>query len=327
MILRRQSEVFQRANQANIPVISVPRYGGDGEPLTLLRFYRIFQREKPDAIILTNTKDYWVCGLTAYLAKVPRRALRLSIVRPVKDNLKYKLIYRKFVNCVIVNSQEVEEGIRESASWLKEISIRVLYNGIDPPPLLKGRGDELRKKWGIPEDAFVFGACVNITRRKRLDLIISALANLREELPNAYAVLAGKGNALLNLEALAKDLGVNDRVYFPGYVEDVMPLYDLFDTYVISSEQESMTYVGMQALAYGCPVVATDCGGIKELLNDGECGEIVPVNDLSALQTAMLELATSETLRITYAQKGKERFEKHFTAARMGDNLEEILHS
>lgn len=332
MILKRGSEVVERAQQLGIPVITVPRFGGDLELPTLFRLYRILSAERPNAVILTKTKDYWVCGLTSWLANIPIRILRLSIVRAVKDDPKYKLIYRRFVNKVLVNSKEVEEGIRQSAQWLKAIQIHVLYNGIAVPNgdimwvnRQREKARTLRRKWGIPDDAFVFGACVNITYRKRLDLIVSALANLHDELPAAHAVLAGEGNARTALEAQAQRLGIRDRVHFPGYFQDVTPLYYLFDVYVIASQQESMTYVGMEAMAHGCPVLATDCGGIKELLDSGKSGMIVPVNELSALQDGMLKLATDPERRSRFAKSGRERFEKHFTEDKMAINLEAIL--
>jgi glycosyltransferase involved in cell wall biosynthesis len=331
MILLRGSPVVDRAVAQGLPVITVPRFGGDLEPLSLWRLYRIFGRERPDAVILTKTKDYWVCGLTSWQKGVPLRLLRLSIVRRVKDNVKYRLIYRKFVNGVIVNSRDVEQGIRESAEWTAQIPIQVLYNGIaDPrsnkvPERQKERAKELRKEWNIPEDALVFGACVNITYRKRLDLIIAALASLRSQLPGAHAVIAGEGNAREELMTQAEQLGIQDRVHFPGYLSDTGPLYHLFDLYVISSRQESMTYVGMEAMAHGCPILATDCGGIRELLDDGRCGMIVPTDDLTALRKGMVRLATNAHLRAQFARLGRERFETHFTEDKMAANLEAIL--
>jgi glycosyltransferase involved in cell wall biosynthesis len=330
LILKEGSEVSERAAKLGLPVIPVSRFGGDLELPNLFRLYRIFLRERPDVVILTHWKDYWVCGLTSWLARVPIRLLRLSILRRVQDNFKYRLIYRRFVNKVVVNSREVELSTRTSAKWLEDITIHVLYNGIAAPdPHSRGihqkRAEELRKAYGIPEDALVFGACVNFFYRKRLDLIISALADLRDELPNAHVFLAGKGEVQDDLEAQVQRLGLGDRVHFPGYFQDVAPLYCLFDVYVISSQQESMTYVGMQALALGCPVLATDCGGIRELLDNGKCGLIVPVNDLTALRDGMLTLATNPKMRSRFAQLGRERFEKYFTEERMLSNLEAIL--
>ena len=331
MLLLEGSPVVERARSTGLSVITVPRFGGDLEPLSLLRFRRIFRKERPDAVILTKTKDYWVCGLTARCAGVPRRFLRLSIVRRVKDNRKYRLIYRTFVHGAIVNSREVEEGIRSSADWTAGLDIHVLYNGIADPrdrpdwAALPAAARDLRRQWGIPPDAFVFGACVNITRRKRLDMIVSGLADLRDRLPAAHAVIAGQGAAREALMAQARQLKIAARVHFPGYLPDTGPLYHLFDLYVISSRQESMTYVGMEAMAHGCPVVATDCGGISELLDHGRCGLIVPVEDPRALRDGMDRLASNDELRARFSRRGRRRFEAHFTEEKMAANLEAIL--
>jgi glycosyltransferase involved in cell wall biosynthesis len=331
MMLLRNSPTVDRAEDIGLPVIAISRFGGDLEPSSLLRFYRIFRNERPDAVILTKTKDYWVCGLTSWAVGVPRRFLRLSIVRRVKDNRKYRLVYENFVHGVIVNSREVEEAIRTSAEWTAGLDIHVLYNGIaDPlgreaPQRLKRTAQRLRDRWHIPPDAFVFGACVNITRRKRLDLIISALADLRERLPLAHIVIAGDGEAREELMAQARRLNVPDRVHFPGHQHDTGPLYHLFDLYVIASRQEGMPHAGIEAMAHGCAVMATDCGGIGELLDGGRCGLIVPVDDAGALQAGMLRLATDDERRSRFARLGRERFLDHFTEDRMAANLEAIL--
>jgi glycosyltransferase involved in cell wall biosynthesis len=331
MILLKDSPVVERARQADLPVITVERFGGDLEPSSLLRLYRIFRDEGPDAVILTKTKDYWVCGLTAWRAGVSRRFLRFSIVRRVKDNRKYRLVYGTFVQGAIVNSREVEQAIRSSAEWTAALNIHVLYNGIaDPrsrrdPKELEETARALRRRWNIPPDAFVFGACVNITQRKRLDLIVAGLADLQDRLPRAHAVIAGDGAAREELMAQARELKVEDRIHFPGYLADTGPLYHLFDLYVISSQQESMTYVGMEAMAHRCPVLATDCGGIAELLDGGRCGLIVAVDDPKALRDGMLRLAADDELRARFARRGRERFETHFTEGKMAANLEAIL--
>lgn len=334
LLLKQNSDVARQAETLQVPYRAIPRFGGDFELPSLFRFYRIFKSIQPDTIIMTNTKDYWVCGLTAYLARVPRRILRLSIVRRVKNNLKYRLIYRLLAHRIIVNSREIEAAIRGSADWLSTISIAVLYNGLEigacsefthlaENPRRASR--ELRLQFNIPEDAFVFGTCANITYRKRIDLLIATLHGLKDQLPAAHVVIIGKGNETDNLKKMAADLQIQERVHFLGYWANVMPLYRLFDVFVLTSQQEGLPNVCIQALADACPIIATDCGGVAEILDNGACGRIIPVNDLNALNHAMIELYSNEDVRRQYSQKGWQQFQKMFTAERMIVHLEKIL--
>jgi glycosyltransferase involved in cell wall biosynthesis len=331
MLLLAGSPVVDRAQDMGLPVIAVPRFGGDLELPSLLRFHRIFRNERPDAVILTKTKEYWVCGVTSWSAGVPRRVLRLSIVRRVKDNLKYRLIYRTFVSHIIVNSREVREAIGTSAKWTADLDVHLLYNGMaDPrsvgnPEELKTTARRLRRRWSIPEKSFVFGTCASLTRRKRLDWLISALAGLRDRLPTAHVVIAGDGEAREELLDLARQLQVAERVHLFGQQRDTNPLYHLFDLSVIASRQEGMPQAGIEALAHGCPMIATDCGGISELLDGGRCGLIVPVDDPRAFQAGLLRLARDGRLRDRYARMGRQYFEACFTEDRMASDLESIL--
>ncbi|RMH68798.1 MAG: glycosyltransferase [Gemmatimonadetes bacterium] len=323
LILKAGGAVQKRATARGLSVIALERFGGDAELPALLRFYRLFRREQPDAIILTNTKDYWVCGLTSYLAGVPKRILRLSMVRRIQNNIKYKLIYTRFSTHVIVNSREVETGIRQSAAWLQSIPIEVVYNGVSRLKVSPPREQPLE----LPSNAFVIGACANITTRKRFDWVIRAVAESSPELNHAQVVLVGEGSALPDLQKLAEQLHVTNRIHFPGYTSDPHPWYHLFDLNVLPSQQEGMPTAILEAMAQGCPTLATDCGGVRELLNNGECGMIVGINDYNGFKQALIDLASQPDRLATYRKNSIERVKTHFTHTKLIEHLNRILMS
>jgi glycosyltransferase involved in cell wall biosynthesis len=312
VLLRSGGIVEERIAELGIRFIALPGFGGDANPFAIARLLRIFAREEPDATLLTNTKDYWICGLAAWLTRVPVRVLRLSIIRRVKDNLKYRLIYRTFTNHVVVNSREVEQGIRESADWLVAHPISVVYNGVDPAPI----GD---REPDAPPGAFVIGACAHVTGRKRFDWVLKSLP------AGSHFVLVGDGPDLQRLRRAAADLGIADRVHLPGFDPDPRPWYPRFDLNVLPSKTEGMPNAVLEAMAAGIPSLATDCGGVRELLDEGRCGAIVGLDDFEGFRDQLAALALDPERRKSLGAAAKSRAESVFSREQTTADLIRVL--
>jgi glycosyltransferase involved in cell wall biosynthesis len=313
MLLRSGGIVEERIAELGIRAIALPGFGGDANPFAIARLAMIFARENPDAVLLTNTKDYWIGGLAAWITRVPVRVLRLSIIRRVKDNLKYRLIYRTWVNHVVVNSREVEQGIRESAAWLAKVPITVVYNGVDPAPVA-------HRELEVPPGSPVVGACAHVTDRKRFEWVLNALPD------RAHFVLVGDGPDLPRLRNLAVELGIAERVHFPGFDPDPRPWYPFFDINVLPSQVEGMPNAVLEAMAAGVPTLATDCGGVRELLDEGRCGVIVGLEDFDGFRDQLAALAIDHEHRARLGAAAKSRastvFSRHQTTADLVEVLE-----
>lgn len=301
LFLRDEGIVHERIAELGIRAAAFPGFGGDLDPLALVRLVRAFRRERPDAVLLTNTKDYWIGGLAAWITRVPVRVLRLSIIRPVKDNLKYRLVYRTWVNRVVVNSREVADGIRESAPWLADLPIDVVYNGVDIDDTVAPHAT------GLDPGAFVVGACAHVTTRKRFDWALRALPD------GAHFLLVGDGPDLGRLRDLAEELGIADRVHFPGFDPDPRPWYPAFDLNVLPSQTEGMPNAVLEAMAAGVPTLATDCGGVRELLDEGRCGVIVDRDDFEGFRRALHALVRDAGERAELGRRARERAARVFS--------------
>jgi glycosyltransferase involved in cell wall biosynthesis len=105
--------------------------------------------------------------------------------------------------------------------------------------------------------------------------------------PNARLAICGQGPQLEMLERLAEGLGVTPRIDWRGYVSDPWTAYAGARCFVLSSQDEPFGNVVVEALASGLPVVSTDCGGPREILDNGRFGTLVPIGDAAALSAAM----------------------------------------
>jgi glycosyltransferase involved in cell wall biosynthesis len=121
---------------------------------------------------------------------------------------------------------------------------------------------------------------------KNHELLLKAFAKLESK--DVCLMIVGEGPEENNILSLARNLGIFDRLIMPGFIEDLDPFYASTDIFVLSSDMEGFGNVIVEALAFGKPVVSTDCpSGPKEILQDGKYGKLVPMNNIEALTSAI----------------------------------------
>jgi glycosyltransferase involved in cell wall biosynthesis len=177
-----------------------------------------------------------------------------------------------------------------------------------------------RQALGLADDVFVVGWAGRLAEIKRpLDLVRTIA-----ELSNAHLVLAGDGELRADVESLAVERGVSDRVTILGYVEDMGSWYGAFDAFLLTSANEGAPVVAIEALAAGVPVVATDAGGTRNVVDDGETGYLVGIGDIPALAGRLSELRDDPDLQARFGEVGSARMRERFSTARMADEIDAV---
>ena len=188
---------------------------------------------------------------------------------------------------------------------------------VGAPPGTRAR---VRTELGLAEDAFVIGWAGRLTAIKRpLDLI-----RVTAGVPEATLVLVGDGEDRPAVEALARELGITDRVRFLGYRDDLGALYSAFDVFLLTSANEGAPVVVIEALAAGVPVVATDAGGTASVVDADETGLLAPVGAVAELQTEITRLQQNNELRTSMGELGARRMRERFSVERMVDDTEQL---
>lgn len=139
-------------------------------------------------------------------------------------------------------------------------------------------------------------AAGRLSAQKNFSLLLEAFAAVADQYPEYRLVIYGKGPLEELLKAKAAELGLTDRVAFPGYVENMPQELEKAGIFVLSSDFEGMPNALMEAMALGLPCISTDCpcGGPAFLIRHGENGLLVPVGDVSAMAAALTELLESK---------------------------------
>jgi glycosyltransferase involved in cell wall biosynthesis len=165
--------------------------------------------------------------------------------------------------------------------------------------------ERLRQVLGLAEGAFVVGNVARLNPVKDHATLLRAFARVLENVGHAVLVVVGGGGLYDDLVALAKRLGISEKVRFLGDREDVKELLPGFDLFALSSTTEGYSISLVEACAAGLPVVATDVGGNSEIIRAGVNGLLVAPGDGESLAAAVVRLARDAELRDTMGQAGR----------------------
>ena len=244
-------------------------------------------REPPDALLAMN-----VLAAAAATMAIRRAHQPVRIVATLHEPLKSGRLLRRarrsypYANAVVGVSSGVATEFGKIAN-LARSRTHVIFNPVLSEYLAQKSLEPATHPW-FGQTAFpVIVAIGKLIKRKDFASLLVALARLQSWRP-ARLIVLGEGRLRQKLLSLAQRLGVAEHVDFPGFVENPYAFLTKADLFVLSSRNEALPTVLIEAMACGCPVVSTDCPfGPREILEDGRLGALVPVGDPEALAAAM----------------------------------------
>jgi glycosyltransferase involved in cell wall biosynthesis len=251
---------------------------------------------RPDALLSALTD----CNLTAILAQrfvngfkvvtSEQNTPSLSIRSQPAAGTVLKMMRRLYPKAdrIVAISQGVANDLISLLNLLHE-KVTVIYNPVVTPELFEQAKQPVSHPWFEQNQLPVILAVGRLTRQKDFPTLFRAFSLVRQVRP-AKLLILGEGEERANLERLAIELGIQNDVSMPGFFDNPFAFMAKASVFVLSSAWEGFGNVLVEALACGCPVVATDCrSGPREILDNGRYGRLVPVGDHEALAKAILE--------------------------------------
>ena len=172
----------------------------------------------------------------------------------------------------------------------------------------------------LRDDDFVIGWAGRLSEIKRPLDLVRTLASV----PESRLVIAGDGELRPGVEQLAAKLNVSDRLTILGYVDDMGAWYRTFDVFLLTSANEGAPVVAIEALAAGVPVVATDAGGTRTVVDDDETGFLTPIGDVRGLAERVTALRDDPALRERMSNEGRVRMRTRFSTDRMVEDVDAV---
>jgi glycosyltransferase involved in cell wall biosynthesis len=199
----------------------------------------------------------------------------------------------------------------------------VIHNGIDSARFRNTAKAGIRERLALRQNTRLVLAVGNLHPAKSYDVLLRAVALLEQDV---HVVIVGntKEPLLGELVALARSLGVNDRVHFLGFVADTAPLFQDANVYALSSSSEGFSISTLEALASRLPIVATRCGGPEEIVIDGETALLVTPGDSEGLAQAIDRLLIEPRTADRLCNAGLRLMGQAYDIERMVDGYESL---
>lgn len=295
----------------DVPTILLPAPRDKRDLLGIARHVRAVREHRPD-VFHANLHHSWAGAyglLAASLAPGVKTVAVEHSLWPVctrgqrrrRRSLAARLDAHVAVSARL--AREVEELIGAPAG-----SIETIHNGVPDVAV-----EPLPRTREQPTIGFVG----RLAEEKGVDLLLQAV----RDLPGAVTVVVGDGPERPRLEALAAELGLDGRVEFAGWSDDVRRLLPTFDLLVQPSRREGFGISIVEAMLAEVAVVATDAGGMAEVVADGVSGRTVPAENVPALSAAIGDLLADEPLRRELGARGRQIALQHFSAEAMAGSF------
>jgi glycosyltransferase involved in cell wall biosynthesis len=305
----------------------------------LLKFWVVFkivQYIKDNRINIVNTASFPsdVYGrIAAKLAGVP---IILSTLHRL-DGHKHERIYRLFFwldtltmlfTTKIIAVSKIARDYLIQWHNVNPTKIVTLYNGIDTNKYKADmNGSCLLNEFNLHKNYPTVGVIGRLDKMKGIDCFLNAVAEIVKKTKEAQFLIVGDGPLKGELKKRAYYLGILERVVFTGFRKDIPDILSIIDILVASTLSEALPTSILEGMSAGKPVVATNVGGVPEVVINGETGILIPSKDSDALAAAILELLESPEKRVMMGKKGRQHVMEHFSIENMVREYERFYDS
>lgn len=318
-----EGSLIETVRERGIPLILEPTLVREVNPvkdfLAIFRLARLMRQGKYSIVHTHSSKAGIVGRWAAKLAGIP------IIVHTVHGwghhDYQHPLVRAYYIllekitlpitdKLIAVTGKDIDKGLRDGIG--KRSDYLVIRSGIEldrfgHPQVPR---ETTRAAWGIPANAPLIGSVTRLSPQKAPLDFVRAAALVAQRYPNAYFMMVGDGPLRGEVEQLATELGIANRLVLTGLRRDVPELLAAFDLFALSSLWEGLPRVLLQAMATSLPVVATACDGSAEAIETGVNGFLVPPSEPTQLAERLCQLLAQPTLAQQMGAMGYARVEE-----------------
>ena len=263
-------------------------------------------------------------GRAARDLHVPTLLTVHNLVRPEVAGRLRSVAYRWSEPLAVWQSDRIFAVSEQIATHLRRVArkdkdkIEVLYLGVGDPPVVSRERAAVRGDLGIPPNAPLIVSVARLDPQKALHVLLRAVRLLPEDV---HVAIVGEGEQAGKLRSLADELDIAERVHWVGFTHQVADHVAACDVFALSSVWEGVPLAAQEAILLGAPVVATDVGGMSELIEDRVSGRLVPPNKPEDLADALSHVLASPEGARRYASEARDRLLQRFSTERMLERL------
>ncbi len=299
---------------------------------TVWKLRRIIRAERPATVASVNLySSLYVACATFFMRDRPRTVALINT-----STFRGRTLIKRLYQWVLTRFDHTVHGSRvQREYWLTdEVAERkssVIYNGVDSssfePVVAFEAAKRLRDRLGVKPASLLIGTVGCMRPEKNQEVLLTALRRLRVARVDAHLVIAGDGPLRGELVRRAAELELGDRLHLLGEVEDVRPVLGAMDLFVLPSVAvESFSNAALEAMSMAKPVILSDVGGAREMIDDGVEGYVVSRTELPARLPALIAALYAEPRkRLQMGQAARARAISCFSVAAMSAAYRDLV--
>ncbi len=330
--------LIKKLIESKIEVITLEQLGRDinlkNDFLVFIRLLKLFWQEKPDIVHLNSSKIGGLGSLAARLTGIKKIIFTAhGFAFNEEGGLAYKITTKllswiTILLCHQVIAVSVKDTLDGKSLPFCKNKVVTIHNGIAAIDFLdkKAAQNKLSSYLNISPDTKTIwlGTIAELHPNKGVEYAIQALLNLKEKF--IYIIIGG-GQDHAKLQNMISRLGLSNKVFLVGFIENAPIYLKAFDTFVLSSTKEGLPYVLLESGQAKLATVASDVGGIKEIIDNNKSGLLIKSKDIGALKTAIENLINDPNLRERLSDNMKIKVEREFALKKMLEETIKIYNS
>jgi glycosyltransferase involved in cell wall biosynthesis len=304
-----ESELGIRLSEIGVPIYPIS-YGGFDIVAESIRLRKVCSEMGYSMIHAHDSHGHNI----ALTLKFLNPALRVIVTRRVLSGKSKALISRwkytsRNTDLFIAVSSVVED---ELLHWgVSDGRVVHIPSGVDTKYFTLVDADEFKKRNSIPDRKFYIGTACALDENKDVATLINMAGKLSYKHDDFILLVAGTGEGRDGLQRLARFIEAEDKIRLLGQVSEMPQFYSLLDVYVLSSRAEGLGTSLLEAGACGCAIVASDCGGPRDFIDDGRTGFLFPVEDDEKLFRIVNELIENNDRRESVAKSFEKTLDQY----------------
>lgn len=320
--------LYEKIENEGVEVLPVGLLKGPFDVKIHLEVQKIIDSYQPDIIHGAVFEGNIMASFNGFIKNVPiiiAEETSYPDNRSWRGNLLLKLICYLADQVVGVSPATVKYLTRHSLAPKRKI--KLINNGVALPRVVSSEEKfKLRKSLGIEEGEIVIGTAGRMLsdENKRFSDLIKSLSLLRKKFNKVKLLLLGEGDEMDNYMNLAKDLNVEENVIFVGFQEDISLYYSIMNIFSLVSSREGFGLVLAEAMLNKLPVVASNVGGMKYVVEQDKTGYLVERYNVNEITEKLEKLIKDEELRLRFGEAGYKRAMENYTEDIYVKNVENL---
>jgi glycosyltransferase involved in cell wall biosynthesis len=325
--LRNHVPLARRMQEKGSGIVDVMGMRNSLDLLALIRFYQYIKNLQPDIVHIHHFRTAVLCRPLLKLARVP------VVIYSVHNRWGSKIHFvldrwtTRFSDATVPFSLSVKRFLLEEEKLNPAFVLDPIYIGIDAQKFSRDYPDEIanvKKELNFTDDEKIIGFVGALAPQKGLVYLIEAVEKLRDAYPKIKCLLIGEGEQEAFLKEMIRQKQLQNQFIFLGQRYDIPVLLKIIDVFVLPSLWEGLPQVVLEAMAAGCPVVATNVCGTPEIIENGTNGLLVPPENARFLAEAITKILNDQTFRQKLIQNAHRTIDAKFNVSQMVANFSEL---